>query len=493
MSHSSAAGSPARMMRGTAFVLMAEALALPTGLVTAGVLTRTLGPHDYGLLTLAATLVAWVQWSITSMLARPTIRFVSQADDPPGVARTVVRLHAVAGLCGLALTVVCAGPAARWLGEPALSGYVMLFGLDVVAFVLAQAHRNVLIGLGRFAARAWASAGRWLARLVLIVALVYAGFGVAGAIWGSIGASLVELAIARWSARPLRRPAVRIQLRHWIHYAAPLGAAAVMLRLFEKLDLVLLKGLGATAAEAGIYGAAQNLSTVPGMFALSFSPLLLSSIGLARAAGDHQGATRTARVALRVTIGMAPFLALATVSAPELVRFVFGAGFEAAGPILAILLGSAMALLVISVATAVMTAFDRPLWAPALTLPLVPVALAGHLSMIPRFGAAGAAAVTTLTASAAAIGALILLHWRWAVLPMPLTWLRAALTSVLVVLAAGALPVEGAAILAKLVALSTLIVAAYIVLGELSRAELARLLDVRHPATRGAGRAGTRS
>ncbi len=481
MRSTSATVSPARLVRGTATVLLAEALALPTGLVTAGVLTRSLGPHDYGLLTLAATLVSWVQWTITSMLARPTVRFVSHSHDPYGVARSVLGLHAVAGLCGLAVTVVCAAPVARWLGEPALTGYVMLFALDIFVFVLAQAHRNVLIGLGRFTHRAWAGAGRWIARLGLIVALVYAGFGVAGAIWGSIGASLVELAIAQSYVRPRFATKVRIPVRIWIQYAAPLGLGAVMLRLFEKLDIVLLKGLGATAADAGIYGAAQNLSTVPGMFALSFSPLILSSISRARAAGDHDAAIRSARFALRLTVGTAPFLALATACAPELVRFVFGPRFDAAGPILAVLLGGAMALLVISVATAVMTAFERPLWVPAVTIPLVPVALVGHLNLIPRFGATGAAAVTTLTAAAAALGALLLLHAVWAVLPATRTWVRAALTSAVAVWAAHALPVEGPAVLGKLAALSVMIVAAYVMLGEVSRAELAGLLGDRRP------------
>lgn len=483
----SAAVSSARIARGTAAVLMAEALALPTGLLTAGVLTRALGPNDYGLLTLAATLVSWVEWTITSTLARPTIRFVSQADDPHGVGRTVVRLHAGLGISGLALTMILAEPVARSLGEPALAGYLRLFALDILVFVLAQAHRNVLIGLGRFTHRAWASAGRWVARLALIVALVHAGFGVAGAIWGSIGASIVELTIAQWYVRPGSGARVRIPVRLWVGYAAPIGLGAVMLRLFEKLDIVLLTGLGGTAADAGIYGAAQNLSTVPGLFALSFSPLILSSIGRARGAGDHEAALRSARFALRVTIAMAPFVALAIACAPELVLFVFGAPFGGAGPILAMLLGGAMGLLIISVATAIMTAFERPIWVPALTVPLIPVAIIAHVNVIPRFGAAGAAAVTTLTAAAAALCALLLLHGRWAMLPAATTWARAALTSVIVVLVAHTIPVAGAAVLGKLAGLSGLILVTYMLLGEVSRRELMGLLQT--PGTR--DRSGT--
>lgn len=51
-------------MSGTFWVFLAEALIFPTGLVTAGILTRNLGQDGYGVLTL----VSWVEWTITSFL-----------------------------------------------------------------------------------------------------------------------------------------------------------------------------------------------------------------------------------------------------------------------------------------------------------------------------------------------------------------------------------------------------------------------------------------
>ncbi|WP_155823839.1 hypothetical protein [Gloeocapsa sp. PCC 7428] len=54
-------------------IFLAEAL-LPTGIVTAGFLTWQFDPEGYGLFTLAATLIAWVEWSVTSsMLYAPEV------------------------------------------------------------------------------------------------------------------------------------------------------------------------------------------------------------------------------------------------------------------------------------------------------------------------------------------------------------------------------------------------------------------------------------
>ena len=46
----------------------------------------------------------------------------------------------------------------------------------------------------------------------------------------------------------------------------------------DKLDLFALKILGGSTDLAGLYGVAQNVAIVPRLFALSFSPLLLSTL-----------------------------------------------------------------------------------------------------------------------------------------------------------------------------------------------------------------------
>ncbi|HXW04149.1 MAG TPA: oligosaccharide flippase family protein [Vicinamibacterales bacterium] len=468
--------SSRRLVHGTAAVLAAEALALPTGLITAGVLTRALGPADYGRLTLAATIVAWVQWTLTSALSRPAIRFVSRAARPEEVASAILGIYTAFGLAGLASMLVLAGPVARAMEEASLVLYIRLFAIDVVVFALAQAHRSVLIGLGRFYERAWTSAGRWLARLALIVILIQLGFGVVGAIWGSIGASVVELIIGRWCVRPRFSLRARIPGGFWVDYALPVSLAAISLRLFEKVDIVLLKSLGGTAAAAGMYGAAQNLAGVPGLFALSFSPLVLSALGRAFHEGGPEAARHSARFAIRVAVLMSPFVAGAAACADEIVLFVFGSGFEPAGPTLRLLLGGALALMIVSVTTAVLLAFEQPSRAAALTVPLVPVAVAAHVMVIPTYGTMGAATVTTVTALSAALASLATVQLGWSLLPGGGTWLRAGLVSAAVALLARLIPVDGPAVLGKLGALSAAVPALYLVLGELSVREVASLL-----------------
>jgi O-antigen/teichoic acid export membrane protein len=191
------------LLNGSALIFAADLLVVPTGLLTVALLTRWLGPEGYGLFALSASLVAALEWSLASILSRPTIHGVGHAGDWRPVARTLLGWHLTLATVVLVVLWVLARPLAGLLGEPALAAYLLLFACDLPVFLLAQAYRNILTGRGQFAARALAAASRWIARLVLIAMAVEMGLSISAAILASIGASIVELAIGRWALGPV--------------------------------------------------------------------------------------------------------------------------------------------------------------------------------------------------------------------------------------------------------------------------------------------------
>jgi len=70
-----------RTAMGTIHGFLAQALMVPTGLLTAAFLTRKLGPELYGLLTVSAGIVLWIEMSVTWMFSRTTVKFVAEAED----------------------------------------------------------------------------------------------------------------------------------------------------------------------------------------------------------------------------------------------------------------------------------------------------------------------------------------------------------------------------------------------------------------------------
>jgi O-antigen/teichoic acid export membrane protein len=423
--------APARprphLLGGLISVLLGEGLFFPTGLLTVAFLSRRLGPDGYGLLVLAIAPVLWVEWSVAALFSRATVKLTGDAGDWRPIGPGVVRLHLIVGCAAAGLLALLAGPLAALLGEPALAGYLRLFSLDVPLLALIHAHRGLLVGAGGFRPRGFAAACRWTARLLLIVVFVELGLSVEGAILGSIGASLVELAVLRGYVRPPlfgKTPAGAAGL--WA-YATPLFLSAVSLRLLDRLDLFMLGILGVGVEAVGVYGAAQNLALAPRVFSLAVSSLILATLSHLHRAGDRRAAGVLARDAERGVIMLLPLAGLAAGAAPEIVGVLLGPGYaSAAGPLGMLLFGS-VAAVALALVVALLTAAERPGWTVPLAWALLPLAAVGHVLVIPRYGPLGAAAVTTACGVLGAVGGLFLIYRAWAVRPPAATIGRSVL------------------------------------------------------------------
>lgn len=289
---------------------------------------------------------------------------------------------------------------------------------------------------------------------------------VPGAIVGSILASAVEMLMGHFYVRLPLFQRTNFPLRELCVYSVPLFLLALSLRLFSQSDLFLLKALGGSAELAGIYGAAQNLSLVPGIFSMSFAPLLLSTLSRMQSFVGGPRAKTMGCNALRLMVGLLPFAAMTAGASSEIVGLIFGPAFLPSAPLLAVLIFGALAVAMISVTTAILTAAQKPAWTFWLTGPLVLLAIVGHLLLIPRMGAMGAALVTTFLAGAgAAAGVFSVYLLGWA-LPTQATCLRSGFISLAAYLLARFWPVFGYVILIKLLAVTAMIGILFLWLGE---------------------------
>lgn len=461
-----------QLFDGTARGFAAEALLVPVGILTAAFLSRRFGPDGYGLLTLVGVLVVFVESNVAAALSRPAIKAVCEADDWRAVGSTVLRLYLLAGVGLMLLLWATAAPLAALLGEPSLASYLRIFALDVPVFCLTQAHRSIVLGLGRYRERAFATVARWVARLVLVVLFVELSGTLVAAIYGSICASLVELIVCRLYVRPRLFGRASYPLRQLSGGALPLVLSALLMSLYQRLDLLLLKSLGATSAEAGFYAIAQNLSLLPTLLSFALAPALLSTLSRALRDGDETTARAIGRQAMRAVLLLSPFAALMAGAAPEIVGLIFGPQFLDAATLLRPLIFGALALVLVAVTTTIMTAAGRPRWTLHVAWPLVLLACAGHLLLIPRAGASGAAWVTTACACACALITVALVGRLRHTLPPARTLARTALVSLMAYALAAFIPSSGFLLVLKLPVACACVVAAFLLLGEFSASEL---------------------
>ncbi|MFC1493693.1 lipopolysaccharide biosynthesis protein [Thermodesulfobacteriota bacterium] len=460
-----------QMFKGAALIFLAKSLILPTGFITAVLLGRKLGPIDYGIFALVSRMLIWIEWSGTAVFTGTTIKFISDTPDWKPVAATVMKLHLLTGVIFFILLWLLSSPLAYMFNEPGISDYLKLFALDIPVFSLACAHCNILIGIGRFKERAYINAVRWIARLFFIVFFVEMGLSVKGAILGSIGASVVELIICRLYLPAPLLSKTTFPVRDLLRFGEPLFKTALSLRIF-RMDLFILKILGGTAAQAGYYGAALNLSIPPAIYSTSLSPPLLSTLNRLIREGDEVKAKKIGLTAIRSFLWLLPLAAMTAGSAREIVLFIFGDKYSSAGSVLAYLIWAAIGLVAIHISRAILTALGKPNWTYILTGPMVPVALIGHVMLIPSMGMTGAAIVTASVAGIGAVFSLITVFKIWRIYPPLPTILRSLTVSALSYFIAIYWQASGILIVPKLLLITLLAFISFYLLREFTSFEL---------------------
>ena len=460
------------LLDGTAWGLLAEALAVPTGLATVAFLTRALGVADYGRYTLTVGFIMVLQGGITSLLSRASIKFVSQAEDWRPVGTSVLRLHLGIGLA-LALAITALAPAiAALMEEPSLEGFLRLLAWVLPAESVAQAHLHLLVARSDYRRRATARAVFWGSRIILIVGLVAAGLGIHGALLGLLGASLATVIVARTAVQPsLLGPGAPV--RPLLAFAIPLFVSGTALVLSRRLDLFALKLLGGSVGDVGLYASAQTLAFLPGMLNTAFAPLLLASLNQAYHTTGRGEAAALGRDFMRGAFWLLPFAGLGAGAAAEVCAIAYGQEYAAAGAALAFLVFAGVATTLGATVSAILVVSNDVraiLWTA-----LIPLVVAGLCFpvLIPRWGIPGAAASTLAGSITGLALGLAVAYRRWGVAPPAATVARAACLAAAAFAAARASVGAGAGGVGVLVLLALAIPVLFLLLGESSPAELA--------------------
>jgi O-antigen/teichoic acid export membrane protein len=462
-----------RTALGTVQILLAQALLVPTGIVIAGFLTRRLGPELYGLLIVASTIVLWVELSTHQLMGRATIKFVAEAEDWRPVASALVRTQFLISMATGVLLAATAPLLARWLQAPELTKYLRLFAIDLPIYGLAAILQSIMIGRGSYGQRAIAIAARWLTRLLLTLLLVGLGLSLTGAILASVGASVVQLVLARYLVGPGMADRAVLPIRRFAGYALPLFLYGVGMLLFQYLDLWMVQALSGDPSAAGYYGAAKNVAIIPGLLSVAFAPLLLATVTKVLRQRQDSTARSMIQQGMRLVLCLLPFAGLVAGTAPEIVSLVYGQAFLPAAPLLAVLFLGAIGLTMMSVTTGILTALHQPRQALVLTWPLVPLALAAGLVLMPRYEAEGIAAGMTALAWLGAGLTVWGVYRHSGVLPALGTVLRTLLMAVIAFVLSSVWATVGLWSIVELVTMTLLIVAGLFLLGELTGRDVA--------------------
>ena len=381
-----------RILPNTGWLAGDRLLRLALGLLVGAWIARTLGPADYGTLSFA---FAWVAlFTPLAALAhdRMVVReLVERPGDAGAVLGSAAVLRLLGGVIGSAAAI--AGVSLLRPGDRDALALVSIFAVVMIVQPLAVIElwyqsrvrtRDAVLALTCAALLAAALKVILIVRRAPLTAFAWAGL--AEVLLAGVAVALVyqlrERGLAAWRVR-------LAECRALLRDSWPLVLSGAMILIYMRIDQVMLRQL-ATPAELGAYAAAVKL--VEGWYFLPTAVVasVFPSIVEARLADPGRFARRLQKL-YAVMAAAAYAVAIPTcILAPWLVRLLYGPGYAAAAPMLAVLVWSLVFTNLGVARGAFLTSMN---W----TKPyLMTVALGGlvnvvlKLFLIPRWGGMGA-------------------------------------------------------------------------------------------------------
>ncbi len=376
---------PSSLIGKTAWSSIACVVSALGSLIVVVAASRLLGPEGAGQ-------VAYAVWAATlsaqvGLFALPqaALRFLAAPTESPGVARWLVNrsvLLSPLGVLGAAGMQVASG--ASW-ATVAATGALAWAGM---ALSLGQ---SVLSGTQRYGRLAMLSL--WSVALQVCGAIVgcVAG-GPIGCILGQSAACVPLIIGLAGIVADGRRPDGSVLLRIRSYAIHIWVASTAGLVAWSRLEYVFLQRHG--AANVAVYAVALAVAQLGLQPATILGNAMIPHFGELASGGRSDTSKETFAAVTRVMAALSLPLCLGLAAlTPALVPAVFGPGFAGAITPAAILVAAASLVAVAPAATAVAHAEERNRYIATATVGGALIAIAGFVTVIPRFGAVGAAIV----------------------------------------------------------------------------------------------------
>ncbi|MBN1814163.1 MAG: flippase [Anaerolineae bacterium] len=239
----------------------------------------------------------------------------------------------------------------NWLAQdvfhdPALADHLCLFGVLIPLSALTSFLMEALTGYQKVATRTIIDSFlRGSTKACLAVALVMLGWGLNGWILGEMGGVIVSGVLGVWLVRRsmpctdsyrsfrFRTPAVE---RGVVSFAAVMLAIGMTGYAFQQLNL-LITGLYLDTTQVGLYAAAASIGALVPSTLAAINSIFAPIVAELRSKGEHSQLTQLFQTLTKWLVAFTWPLAVVVVVFSSMIMRIYGAEFEKAASVLAII------------------------------------------------------------------------------------------------------------------------------------------------------------
>jgi len=396
--------------RNIKLVFSANALSLLCGVMTSLLSAWALGPAGRGDLLVVMLWPPVCAMLVTFGLTQAHRYWV--AKEPECVSMLFSNAILFSLLVGLLALAVGEVVIPHLVGErsPEVMRLVRIYLVNIPAALLQFLMLGLLEGGRRFG---WAGASRLIT--FAVQAAAYLALWLVGhltvqtAAFSAMAGQFSAMGLALFAVWHEFRPSWKPGWKAWrdaLHYGMRGYPGTVADFATLRMDQLLLGGLASSTA-IGLYFVAVRLSEITAILASSVGDAVMPEVAAAK---HSERADNLLARSLRLTVYTHLLVLLPLwLAAPHILRFVYGESFRAAGGTLRILLVASVVLTAGGIAISGLNGFGHPGRATIARLASAVVTVFALLTLLPRYGIAGAAAASLMGYSVMMLVAFIFL------------------------------------------------------------------------------------
>lgn len=387
---------------------LASVVTLPLGFVITVLLGRYLGAGDLGLYRMTSTIYGIAMLFATIGIPGTMIKYVAEFKEDRTKFNQIVSSGVITslllGIGFIALFYFSSGIFAEIFNMPRLSGLIKLLS-PVFAFALVSgALLGLLTGLREMKKYATATIIQSVLMGIITVALIYYGFGVAGAVIGVVLSSVGNCLFLIWVSKGYFEISFSEYVqttKKMLRFGAQILGADAMTMINYQADTLLI-GYFLTTTDVGYYAVAVGLSRFLWMVPQAIQRITYPATSEYWANNNHGALNKmidksmkyTACILLPIGLGVGFF-------SKDIVTLIFREDFVYSVLPLQILLIGTVIFGVVKAIGGSVTGAGRPDLALKIVSVSAAINVVLNVLLIPHFGIAGAAIATMISLSVA--------------------------------------------------------------------------------------------